>query len=437
MTAILTVVALLFAYLSLGIFRKKWFFILFFLVLFFTEFYWIEVFDAYLKPFYLVSVATCVVFGLRYLPVLKSKIIGVLFAFFIIQGLYLFVIGATFEEWKTWVLLFFFITISFNTASALWSKSLAVDEFAKLLLISLSVIVVFGLLQVLSYNLGIYSLSLRGSHSGSLQSELRYSAFFTEPDNCGKFIAMGLLILFPFIKQGLVNKWLYLFLTIGFLLDMTRSAIIGYAGAIFFGALIVGSTGSKILGSRSRIIINAGIILVVSTFAVGIISHFLGVREVFEYRFGSILKLGETLQTDAALPVRKLSVEAALRESMSSTQSFLFGKGWGAGYQLLLGGYSEYVKGSSNLYTMLLLFSGIFGLMVFLWIFGYAIKVLIIAIKKNVHPYLATGVICGILFSMIVGILSPNFIAPEFWMLLGLAGFIELELKRERSTVNA
>lgn len=218
---------------------------------------------------------------------------------------------------------------------------------------------------------------------------------------------------------------------------MTRAAIIGYASAIFLGALIVGSTGSKILGSRPRIIINAGIILVVSTFAVGIISHFLGVREVFEYRFGSILKLGETLETDASLPVRKLSVEAALRESMSSTESFLFGKGWGAGYQLSYGGYSEYFKGSSNLYTMLLLYSGIFGLMVFLWIFGYAIKVLIIAIKRNVHPYLAAGVICGILFSMIVGILCANFIAPEFWMLLGLAGFIELELKRERSTVNA
>ncbi len=425
-TFIIALIVLVYALLFMGLFSEKMFAYFYLLCLFLTEFIWLEVADAYIKPFHILSLFALFIFLFKKTPVFRAKTLFYLIAFFVVQAFYLLLISASFENFKTLSLLFIFITISINVAHILYKFFKNDSIFAKTLANTAFLIVIVGLIQVLFYRVGGKFITFRESQTVALYHELRYSSFFTEPDNCGKFLAVALLLILPYLQgyKKVLSTWVYIFLLLGLLLTMTRSAIIAYTGTLVAGIFLSAILFKKqvFVHIRVLLIFVGGIILLF------FISQFLGSREVFAYRFGSLLRLRDTLQYDPSLPVRKLSVILALQEVISDPMSFLIGRGWGAGFLLTHGFYSDYVKGSANLYALLFLYSGLFGLLYFLGLIFRSVALLIKAVKLKVYSELALGTIYGFIASSIVGVLSHNFIAPEFWMLFGITIFIELKL---------
>ena len=432
MTHILIILIGLITGLFMAFFAKRIFLYIFLILIAFSEFYWIELQGAYIKPFHIVTIFVFLTFGLRYYYVLKSRILYIFLVFFIFESFYLIAIHASLEHWKALALFLILFSISFNSTAILRARLISVRDLVKFFLVATTFIVSFGILQVFLYKVGANFLVLKESQALALSSELRYSAFFTEPDNCAKFLAVSLLIIFPYVVTKKKFRNLYILLVGGFLLDMTRSAILAYIGALVIGIIIFNFAPYKnnIKLVQLKFIYYFVILILLSFLLLKIGVSFFGAEPVFKYRFGSMIRLHETLETDPSLPVRKAGITRAFEASVSNLQSLILGQGWGASYWLEQGSYKANVKGSANLYIMFLFFSGLIGLSTFLLIITIAIKNLLFAVKMNIYPEFSAGIFLAIIASLIMGILSSNIIAPEFWVMIGCAAFVELEVKR-------
>ncbi|MEO0229293.1 MAG: hypothetical protein ABIM22_04730 [candidate division WOR-3 bacterium] len=329
------------------------------------------------------------------------------------------------------------LTISLNITIAFKYGFIKEKEFISLVYISGFIIVIFGLLQVVAHKVGIPVFSLRESHASALFHESRFSSFFTEPDNCGKFLTVIVLLITPYVFKRELPALIYYFLVSGVILTLTRTAIIGLFGTLMLGvvfAIIYPSFGKRYSHASFLKVMVTSLVII---FAVAVFFSILKFDEVFYYRIKSILSLTTSLREDPSLPPRKLSIMGALGAILESDNflEIVFGKGWGAGFFISLGFTELYVKGAANLFIMLFLFSGFIGVFYWALLLGYSYNVLLKAINSNVVPELALGTAMGLTSSLIFGVLSSNFISPEFWMLFGIIAYIELLVKNSYCVV--
>jgi hypothetical protein len=408
------------------IIAKKTFAYFYLFTLYLTEFYWLNLWGGILKPFHLLSAFLFVIYSFLRLVRLNSKLLLSFILFFAFQGIYVLLIGLPFEESRTLLLYATLLTISINIFFLLRAGALTEEALTKITLYSIIIIEIVGGLQYFGWR--IFSLNLAFTESQKLQLSIahRYSSFFTEADNCGKFLTYAQLIVFPALlsrkrKSSIILIGVIMTL---FLLNMTRTAIGSFILALTTGYLFLN------IASKSQQTSHLRRILWVSFLSILILLFVLSFTDlgiIFQQRIMSLLNIKETFERDPALYPRIETAITPINIILSSNfTTMFFGKGWGKAYMTSFGS----VKGSSNIFSTFLYFSGIVGLVFIIFVFAYSIRITLKVINKKVHPELATGTFLALLASIYMGLVSSNIIAPEFWVLIGIVAYFERELKR-------
>lgn len=401
----------------------------------FTEFYWVEIMEGYLKPFHIISVILFMIYSLFHLRYLKlSKI----FWFFVIFLLICLISVAFSSDWKdalrSFILPLILFSITLNIAIALYSKKVSEDLFIKIILYGSILTTVFAIIQMTIYYFTGSLLTFTEVQDAQIVIAKRPPSFFTEADTFGKFLTLPFLFFLPFALDR-NNKYhkkikivIFIFLW-GIIINMTRSAMVGLGIACFIYILY--------LLKKQNISRNIAIIYVVASLSIIIIPFFfattkiVGSHQELTYRIQTLINPTTMIVEDPSAAYRKRGVEETLEGSIESLNAFLIGHGWGSAI-ISTKGEPQDVGGS--LFINILYYSGIFALILYLLICAMIIHFLLKAVRQedNVERRLFTeGILFCFIGMLVTSQLASMWIAPEFWLVIGCSIYFEIILKRK------
>ena len=132
---------------------------------------------------------------------------------------------------------------------------------------------------------------------------------------------------------------------------------------------------------------------------------------------------------DVSSSYRVSTAILVLKSMFESPATFLFGRGWGQTYFVINRYASQAGAGDwGNIFA----YTGIIGLLIYLLVTVNVLKITFTEVKKNKsNKITALGVLCGCLILGMAGVLSSNIIMPGFWILVGLATFMEQEVNEK------
>ncbi len=402
----------------------------------FTEFYWIEILEGYIKPFHIMSVLLFLIFSIYYLKIMRhSKILWLLFIFVLINmsGI-LFSINKI-DSLRSFVLPVILITIAVNIFVCLYKDRLSLKSLEKIILIGSLVAVIFGVVQMVGYSFWGKLLTLTDVQNYQITLAKRPPSFFTEADTFGKFLIFPFFFLLPLALKkhgrfGIYSKISLVLLLIGIIINMTRSAMIGMGITLI--VYVIHSLKGKNLNYNVAILSTAiAIILILLPFSVGF-TKMLGSYDELMYRFQTIVNPSQ-LVADGSTHFRKVAFLETLKGSVENISVFFLGHGWGQSY-IHIWNIPRDVGG--NLFLNILYYSGVFALLIFLWFCYRVLKVFLIAAKNrydgNLHLF-AEGLFFSFLCMLIISQFASMWIAPEFWLVIGCAIYLEIYQKRKLS----
>jgi len=295
----------------------------------FTEFYWLEVMEGYLKPFHIVSVILFMIFSIFHLKPLKaSKILQ-----FFVVFLFICLISIVFSpDWKdslrSFILPLILFSISVNIAIALYTKKISDDLFIKIILYGSVMTVIFGIIQMIAYTFTDTLLTFTIGQDAQISIAKRPPSFFTEADTFGKFLSLPFLFFLPFAinKNNRFYKKtkiiIFIFL-LGIIINMTRSALIGIGltGLIYVFYLFKKNELTRNIATM-YIIVSLSIIIFPFFF---VTTKVVGSHEELTYRIQTLINPSTMIVEDPSAAYRKKGVEETLEGSFESIQSFLVG----------------------------------------------------------------------------------------------------------------
>ena len=405
----------------------------------FTEFYWIEVLEGYLKPFHIISVLLFLVYTIFYLRVLRrSKITWLLIAFIFINIICALLSENKMDSLRSFILPLILISIAINTAVALSTNRIYPDSLRKVILYGSLFAVFFGILQMLGYSFFDMLLTLTNRQDYQVALAKRSPSFFTEAVTFGKFLSFPFFLLLPFAfdKESKTAKSLKISVTvllIGIIINMTRSAMIGIGITLilYFFYLLRRESLSRNLGIFLG---TAAMMLILLPFVIGI-TRVVGSYDKLIYVFQSLTNPATTIMEDGSVRFRKAGFEETFKGTLESPSTFLWGRGWGQS-SIYISNIRRDVGG--NLFMNIAYYSGIFALLLFLAVCYRILNVLFHFSKNrdNKNRYLfAEGLLLSFICMLIISQLASMWIAPEFWLVIGCAIFLEIsenELKNNR-----
>jgi hypothetical protein len=405
----------------------------------FTEFYWVKIMGGYLKPFHVASVLLFITFSLFHLRVLKHSKIFWLLVLFVACSLISIAFSGDWENsLRSFLLPLVLFSIALNIGIALHTGKISEETFIKVISFGSLVNVIFGLLQMAAYSLAGVLLTLTENQIGQIVTARRPPAFFTEADTFGKFLGLPLMLLLPFVidKTHRLHrslKMLWVVLLLGFFVNMTRSALlgIGLAGTAYVFYLFK----TKSLSRNLAIIFSLLIMFMASGPFIFGMTGAVGSREELNYRFQSLMNPTSAMSQDQSISYRKRGVEETIEGSVESLDAFIIGHGWGSSIVTSRGEPKD-VGGSIFINT--LYYSGILALIVFLLL---CFRIIVISLKlakveddQKRHIF-AEGIFLSFAAMIVTSQLASMWIAPEFWVVIGCAIYLELayNLKDENS----
>lgn len=406
------------------------------LSIFFSEFYWIEVYGGYLKPFHLTSIIMFISFTIFYLKHLKhSKI----FCFSIIF-LFICLISIAFsDDWRdslrSFILPLILFSIAINIAIALYKSEINDDIFVKIILYGGVIAVVFGIIQITTYSFTGILLTFTEVQDGQIVIAKRPPSFFTEADTFGKFLSFPFLFFLPFAldKNNKYYKKIRIFIVLflsGIIINMTRSALVGIGVACFVYILY--------LLKRQSVERNIAVVYVIASLSMIILPFFfattkvVGSHEELTYRIQTLINPSTMIIEDPSAVYRKKAVEETLEGSLESFQSFLIGHGWGSA---IISTKGEPKDVGGTLFVNILYYSGIFALLIYLLICVTIIGILLKITRKRDNPekrLFAEGILFSFIGMLIISQLASMWIAPEFWLVIGCAMYLEIFYEQKR-----
>lgn len=415
--------------------------VLLLLSLMFTEFYWVEVMEGYLKPFHIISIVLFIIYSIFHLNNLKKSKIFLFFVVFI----FICLISIAFSfDWKdslrSFILPLILFTIALNIAIALHNKKINDELFTNIILYGSLITTIFGIAQIAAYAFTGTLLTLTDVQTGQIVIAKRPPSFFTEADTFGKFLILPFLLFLPFAlnKNNKYHKKIkiviFIFL-LGIIINMTRSAMIGLGIACFIYILY--------LLKRQSIARNIAIIYLIALVSIIITPFFfattkiVGSHEELTYRIQTLINPSTIIVEDPSAVYRKRGIEETFEGSTESFQSFIIGHGWGSA---IISTKGEPKDVGGMLFLNILYYSGIFALLIYLLICARIISVLLKSIqtKYNIERcLLAEGILFSFLGMLITSQFASMWIAPEFWLVIGCAIYFEIILKQKDYTKSA
>lgn len=112
-----------------------------------------------------------------------------------------------------------------------------------------------------------------------------------------------------------------------------------------------------------------------------------------------------------------------LKSMLESPKIFIFGRGWGQTY-FMINNYAT--QAGAGDWGNVFAYVGIAGFAVYLCMTVNVLKVTLMKVLKDGSDVpTALGILSGCIILGVAGFLSSNIIMPDFWMLIGMAAFLE------------
>ena len=126
---------------------------------------------------------------------------------------------------------------------------------------------------------------------------------------------------------------------------------------------------------------------------------------------------------DVSSSYRMSNTIKVLKSMLESPRIFIFGRGWGQTYFMINKYASQAGAGDwGNVFA----YTGILGFMVYLFVTINTLKIVFIEVVQNKKDIiLALGILSSCIILGVAGLLSSNIIMPDFWMLIGMAAYME------------
>lgn len=395
---------------------------LFLLLCLTTEFWYVYVFDGVLRPYHLVAP-----FLLFFLMRETDKA----FAAASIRGLVLFltlnlIASLAVYDWGSALQSYMLFVANGLVAVALFGvmlRRLDRQAIAETVLAIGVLTVVLGLTQFVGSRAGI-DVALSNTQTPFVASG-EVAAFWTEPDQLGKFLTMPFLLALVWLVRGRKHAGkLLAFIGLGIALNFVRSAIYGLIPAV----LVLG----VIVARESRLRRLFGIILTLALLLfVFLILVNAGVIPLGAYplqRLARIFDLSYTaLATDGSGAYRLQSMRMLLDQTLASPESVVVGLGLNQASGSI-GGTIVRLGGGD----LLNLFggSGVFGVVSYVLLVAPLLYVPLRQLRVDSTDWFAQWLLITAVAFLVTGQMSGMLIMPQFWVLIAANGFLDYTSKR-------
>lgn len=404
--------------------------VLLLLSIIFTEFYWMEIMSGYLKPFHIISIILFMTFTIFHLKHLKNSKI---FRFFLI---FLFICSVSIAfsfDWKdslrSFILPLILCSIAINIAIALYKTKINDESFMKIILYGGIITGAFGIIQMVTYTFTGALLTFTEAQDGQIIIAKRPPSFFTEADTFGKFFILPLLFFLPFAidKNNKYHKKIKIIMFIFLLviaINMTRSALvgIGFAGLLYIFYLFKKNS----IGRNIAVIYGILALSIIITPFFFVTTKVVGSHHELTYRIQTLINPSVMIVEDQSVVYRKKGFEETLEGSIESLNAFLIGHGWGSA---IISAKGEPKDVGGCLFINILYYSGIFALISYLLVCVTIIRVLLKAARREdkiERRLFAEGILFSFIGMLITSQLASMWIAPEFWLIIGCAIYMEI-----------
>lgn len=414
--------------------KRKTPYALFFAILLTTEFFYIQVGGGVARIYHLLAIL--IFLGLyRYIPRLfVSSVFWALLGFLLIN-----LIASLHADYPVNVsALSSFLSLAANIGVALATALILVSgrysfEDLRKLILGITVLAIFwGLVQVFAYKVGGVKLALSEQQVSQISGGFA-PAFRTEANTFAKYLNFAFLLLLPSLLRDVNHKkslGVFAIIFVGMLMSFTRSALYGLSLTVvlaYFWYLFTGR--GRLLAPKVMLFLGFGsIALLVFSSQAG------SFNEYAAHKIATFFDQQEITEGGSSA-FRLMSQRHLIDAFFATEQSFFFGNGWGQVF-FDYGGI-QWQAGGAEILTVLA-YGGIFSGLLYL---VYSISALNASRKIAVlhpttsHASMYEGVMFAILGSVITGQINGAMIAPEYWMMYGIAIYFGYRLQMDQRFV--
>lgn len=409
--------------------RRSSLYLVFVVVVLTTEFFYINVAGGIARPYHFLAIIFVLFLGGTIPRLLSSRIFLMLLLFVLVN----FFAAAFSSQPGAAVasLTSFLANIAVAMATAMMLLSHRISLFNLLTVIRWVTIisVAFAIVQVVAGKAG-FSLGL--SPEQKRQIAIGFGpAFRTEANTFGKYLTLPFMLFLPFYlrdRRDRKLRFLYLIMLSGILLSFTRSAIYGLLAGLLFVAFWHVLKGRLVLLSSRMVPIT-----LLTALGIGIAaSGMLGVSDYGVYKMENLFNSEEIIRGGSS-SYRIEAMSAVVSKARSDNKYLLIGDGWGQTHAEVQG---KVVQAGGGDIVNVLGASGLLGVATYLAFYLVMLKGLWRTAKCPAEPGIAL-VSEGVLFAAVAifftAQMSGYLIAPEFYLLIGMAIYLGRYRSRVRS----
>ena len=316
------------------------------------------------------------------------------------------------------------LLISVNVATIILSKKIDVAYAFKIIIFAGVLNIALGILQYFGYAaFGIEFLNLTEVQQTFLSMTNRMSATFWEPDTFGKFLMVFSLLLLPFVAHDLRSKvagryhYIFVLAILSLLINRTRSAWAGLlVGVAFFVSL-----QNISMRMKGLVIILVMFIAVAGYSVVTMFEPRSDELNKIIYRIKSLRSI-EDMRKDSSAMYRIRSIEHFWRIVRKDTRGLICGYGFEDREK------QRYSGAVSNIFLGVMQTSGIVGITLVAFSLIFAVIICLKYRSPVVEDTLmARGCGLSVVGMVVSSQLAPMWFDPIFWMILGLAIYLEID----------
>lgn len=404
----------------------------FFVVLLTTEWYYIDFLGGKLRVYHFL-VPLVLLACAKYIPVIAKTWTAWMIFFFLVWNIFgAFLANDQADALVSAGLLLVNGSIAFATAILLVSNRISLEETIRIATVVACLGVLFGSLQIVTYQLSGLNLGLSDEQAQQVLMGFS-SGFRTEANAFAKFLNMVFLLNLPLFLSREMHRRRNLILgilVVGLLTSLTRSVLYGLSvSSIIIYIWYQISRRGGVIGGRVFLVAATAMLLFFifanyaadfNTYAAHKLDFFFDKNEILDGGSSSF----------------RLSSQSTLWQSfIGSEKTFWVGNGWGQVKFIYRN--VEYHAGGGEL-IVALGYGGIVGGFLYclyqisaLW--GVSRRVVRQPEKRKSTAQ--EGVLFALIGAVIVGQINGALIAPEYWMLLGMAISISVPDKVRRPFV--
>ena len=400
----------------------------FFVILLTTEFFYIDIGGGVARIYHFLAVIIVFMLLGSVEKLFRSKVFQSLLLFAAINLIAVFFSDNSEAALASFLSFLANLAVAMAAALILIRNKVDLSTLKKIIFTVTVVSVLLGLLQIIMSKVGVI-LSLSDMQDGQIAAGFG-PGFRTEANTFAKYMLLPLLLLIPDLMKKKISKttkYLLVIFAMGFLMNFTRTALIGFMVVVVF--ILFWYMSRNRLGNFSKIAayVSSIVILMFALITSGVVP----ISEYATHKMDSFFDQ-EEIVSGGSSTYRIASMERVIESTYYDDKRFLIGNGWGQTY-VFFGG--KYVQAGGGDIINVFGYGGISGVFAYL-IFMYAAYSTAKrnAKKNNISvgdSSFAEGIMFALIGIFIASQMSGYIITPELWLIMGVCVYLGLPKKRQ------